>query len=43
MAKLKILFESSLEGQNTHYKQFSHKTDAQNDGQFYYQDVKSSK
>ena len=43
MAKLKILFESLLEGQNTHYKQFSHKTDARNDGQFYYQDVKPSK
>ena len=46
MTKLKILTESSLEGQNmhlTHYKQFLDKTDAQNDGQFYYQDVKLRK
>ena len=46
MAKLKILTESSLEGQNTcltHYKQFLDKIDAQNDVWFYYQDVKLSK
>ena len=46
MTKLKILTESSLEGQNmhlTHYKQFLDKNDAQNDGQFYYQDVKLRK
>ena len=45
MAKLKILTESSLEGQNTcltHYKQFLDKIDAQNVW-FYYQDVKLSK
>ena len=46
IAKLKILTESSLEGQNTcltHYKQFLDKSDAQNNGHFYYQDVKLSK
>ena len=43
MAKLKILTESSLECQNTHYKQFSDKIDARNNGWFCYQDVKLSK
>ena len=46
MDELKILTESSLEGQNTrltHYKQFLGKIDARNDGRFYYQDVKLSK
>ena len=46
MAKLKILTELSFEGQNmhlTHYKQFLDKIEAQNDGWFYYQDVKLSK
>ena len=46
MTKLKILTESSLEGQNTciiYYKQSSDNIDAQNNGWFYYQDVKLSK
>ena len=46
MAKLKILTELSFEGQNMHftrYKQFLDKIDTQNDGWFYYQDVKLSK
>ena len=46
MAKLKILTESSLEGQNmylTHYKQFLDKINAWNDGLFCYHDVKLSK
>ena len=39
MTQLKILTESSLEGQNirfTYYKQFLDKTDARNDGQTLY-------
>ena len=46
MAELKILTESSLEGQNTHfthYKHFLNKTDAWNDGWILYQYVKLSK
>ena len=43
---LKILPESFLEGHKTcltHYKQFLDKTDAGNNGWFYYQDVKLGK
>ena len=46
MTKLKILTESSLDGQNTciiYYKQSLDNIDAQNNGWFYYQDVKLSK
>ena len=46
MVKLKILTESSLEGENiylTHYKQFLDKINAWNDGLFCYHDVKLSK
>ena len=42
-AKLKILTESSLKGQNTRLNNFWVKTDARNDGRFYYQDVKLSR
>ena len=43
MTKLKILTESSLEGQDMHLNNFWIKIDARNDGRFYCQDVKLSK